>query len=525
MRSMLALLLTSSLAAQAMGQDPLSSQAPPPTYPVADRLARLSAGFGALDRLFRDFAEQGQVPGIGYGVIVDGKLVHLGTHGVRDVGRKAPVDTSSVFRIASMTKSFTALAILQLRDAGRLSLDDPAERFVPELRALRYPTSDAPRITIRQLLTHSEGFPEDNPWGDQQLAATDRQMSAMMRRGIPFSTVPGTAYEYSNYGFAILGRIIANVSGVPYPRYIQRRILGPLGMRVTTLEAASVPSSRLALGYRRQDDRWVEEPQLPDGSFGPMGGMLTSIGDLGRYVAFLLDAWPARDGADSGPVRRASVREMQQIWRYNGATVGRDSTGAATLSAGGYGYGLGIRETCRFGAVVSHSGGLPGFGSQMRWLPDYGVGLVALGNLTYTGWGPVLDQALAALAATGGLVPRQPSPAPVLLTRRDQVTRLVATWNDALADSLAAMNLYLDEPKPRRQAALARLREQVGGNCRNEGPFLAANALRGQWKIRCDRGDLAVAITLAPIEPATVQQLDIRPSPRDEVLAPDPTCR
>lgn len=169
------------------------------------------------------------MPGIGYGVIVDGKLVHLGTHGVRDVGRKAPVDTSSVFRIASMTKSFTALAILQLRDAGRLSLDDPAERFVPELRALRYPTSDAPRITIRQLLTHSEGFPEDNPWGDQQLAATDRQMSAMMRRGIPFSTVPGTAYEYSNYGFAILGRIIANVSGVPYPRYIQRRILGLSG--------------------------------------------------------------------------------------------------------------------------------------------------------------------------------------------------------------------------------------------------------------------------------------------------------
>ena len=78
-----------------------------------------------------------------------------------------------MFRIASMTKSFTAMAILKLRDEGKLSLDDPAERYVPELKALKYPTTDSPRITIRHLLSHAEGFPEDNPWGDQQLAATE----------------------------------------------------------------------------------------------------------------------------------------------------------------------------------------------------------------------------------------------------------------------------------------------------------------------------------------------------------------
>jgi CubicO group peptidase (beta-lactamase class C family) len=514
--------MTSSVAAQSAR---LSSHAPPPRFTDPDRLAKLTSAFGAIDQLMARFAEQRKVPGLGYGIIVDGKLVHLGTHGYRDLAAKARVDTASVFRIASMTKSFTALAILQLRDEGKLSLEDPAERHVPELRQLRYPTDDSPRITIRHLLSHSEGFPEDNPWGDQQLAATDAEMTAMMRAGIPFSTAPGTAYEYSNYGFAILGRIVANVSGVPYPRYVAERILAPLGMGVTTLEAAAVPAHRLAHGYRRQDDQWVEEPQLPDGAFGPMGGMLTSIGDLGRYVAFLLDAWPARDGPDRGPVRRASVREMQQVTRYSGASASRDSTGAVALSAGGYGYGLGIRQTCRFGMVVSHSGGLPGFGSQMRWLPDYGVGIVALGNLTYTGWGGTLDQAFALLAGTGGLTPRQPSPAPVLLERRDQVTRLVDSWNDALADSLAAMNLYLDEPKSRRRAALARLRDTVSGGCRNEGPFLAANALRGQWRIRCDRGDLAVAITLAPTEPAQVQYLDVRPIGRDASLEPDATCR
>ena len=83
---------------------------------------------------------------------------------------QAPVTPDSVFRIASMTKSFTAAAILSLRDAGKLSLDDAAETYVPELKGLAYPTSDSPRLTIRHLLSHATGFPEDNPWGDQQLA-------------------------------------------------------------------------------------------------------------------------------------------------------------------------------------------------------------------------------------------------------------------------------------------------------------------------------------------------------------------
>lgn len=502
-----------------------SSIAPPARFADPNRLAKLSSAFPAIDRLMRDFAARSHVPGIAWGIIVDGQVVHLGTNGLREVATRAPVESSTVFRIASMTKSFTALAILQLRDAGRLSLDDPAERYIPELRTLRYPTTDSPRITIRHLLSHSEGFPEDNPWGDQQLSATDAQMGAMMRQGIPFSTAPGTAYEYSNFGFAILGRIVARVSGMPYARYVQERILKPLGMTVTTLQAASVPAARLAHGYRRQDDAWLEEAQLPDGSFGAMGGMLTSIHDLGRWVALMLDAWPARSEPERGPVRRASVREMQQVWRYNGASAVRTANGSVALSAGGYGYGLGVRQTCLFGVSVAHSGGLPGFGSQMRWLPEHGVGIVALGNLTYTGWGGVIEEALATLAATGALQPREPQPAPVLLARREQVTRLVTAWADPLADSLAAMNLYLDESRPRRRAALEALRQKAGDGCRNEGPFVVENALRGRWRMRCRDGDLRVSITLAPTEPAGVQFLEVVPIGREESLAPPPACR
>ena len=489
-----------------------------------ERLARLRTAYPAIDRLMREFARRSRVPGAAWGIVVDGQLAHAGTAGARALAPRSPVDTGTVFRIASMTKSFTAAAVLQLRDEGRLSLDAPAERYVPELAGLRYPTSDAPKITIRHLLSHSAGFPEDNPWGDRQLAITDEQMSRLMREGISLSTAPGTAYEYSNYGFAILGRIVTRVSGQPYERYITERVLRPLGMHVTTLESSEVSPERLAHGYRWQDGEWLEEPQLPDGAFGPMGGMLSSLGDLTKWVGFMLDAWPPREGADSAPLRRASRREMQQVARYSGASVGRDSSGAATLSAGGYGYGLRVQQNCRFRTIVSHTGGLPGFGSLMRWLPEHGVGIVALGNLTYTRWTPIADSALALLAATGGMVARTPRPAPLLLQRQVQITRLIERWDPALADSIAAVNLYLDESKERRRTAIERVRRGAGGACRRTGPIVAENALRGSWRLRCRDGDLRVAITLAPTVPAGVQFLEVRPMAREESLDPSPAC-
>ena len=366
--------------------------APPPSFTNPDRREQLAAAFPEIDGQVRAFLVREKVPGAAWGIVIDGKLVHVGVEGLRDVALQAPVQRDTVFRIASMTKSFTAMAILQLRDAGKLSLDDPVEKHLPELRSLAYPTTDAPRITLRHLLTMSAGFPEDNPWGDQQLAISESQFDDLLREGIAFSNSPGVAYEYSNYGYAILGRVVSRVSGVGYREYVRRQILEPLGMRSTTLEPSEVPSDQLALGYRREDDTWKLEPQLADGAFGSMGGMLTSLEDLSRYVGVFLDAWPARDGTSRVPLSRSSLREMQQLWRARPATVMRETTGALQLTSAGYGYGLRISQTCDFGHVVAHSGGLPGFGSQMRWLPEYGVGLIAFGNRTYTGWGAVGEE-------------------------------------------------------------------------------------------------------------------------------------
>jgi CubicO group peptidase (beta-lactamase class C family) len=486
----------------------------PETQGAADRRPRLAAAFGEIDRVFTEFAKTAHVPGAAWGVIIDGELAHSGAAGVRDIATQAPVDADTVFRIASMTKSFTAMAILKLRDEGKLSLDDVAERFVPELKNLTYPTTDSPRLTIRHLLTHSEGFPEDNPWGDQQLSRTEEDLSRMLRDGIPFSTAPGTAYEYSNYGFAILGRVVTRASGVAYEDYVTSSILQPLGMTSTTLHPSRVPRGRLAVGYRWEDERWKEEPALPHGSFGAMGGMLTSIRDLSRYVSALLNAWPPRDGAETGPVRRASLREMQQPWRPASMRVVLDKSNiAAHLTAASYGYGLRITQTCDLRAMVSHGGGLPGYGSTMQWLPDYGVGIIAFGSLTYTGWSGVAGEALSRLMKTGALQPRGVTPSKALVDAHDLVSKLVAQWDDQLADRIAAGNLFLDRSKDRRRKDIEDLRAKVGA-CSLPNSFdYVENALRGRWTMSCERGKLEVSITLAPTMPPTVQYLQVRPAP------------
>jgi len=486
--------------------------------------ARLAAAFAEIDRLVQSFMAETHVPGAAWGIIVDGELAHAGAFGERDLAAKAPVGAETVFRIASMTKSFTAMSILRLRDEGKLSLDDPAERYVPEMKGLVYPTSDSPRITIRHLLSHAEGFPEDNPWGDRHLADSEEALSQMLRGGIPFSNAPGLAYEYSNYGFAILGRIVANVSKMKYGDYVAANILKPLGMTATTLEAAEVPADRLAHGYRWEDARWKDEPLLSNGSFGSMGGMLTSVRDLSRYVGVFLSAFPPHDGPETAPIRRSSLREMQQLWRPGVATAIKDpASGAIQLNASGYGFGLRISQDCSYRHIVAHGGGLPGFGSVMTWLPDYGVGFIAFGNLTYTSWGRVAAPVFDVLVKTGGLEPRRPRPSPALTEARDGVSKLIARWDDRAADGLAADNLFLNRTKDRRRAEIDALRAEVGACTPGTGFDEVENALRGQWTLNCERGKLQVRITLAPTMPPKVQYLDVRPAPASPAQAA--TCR
>ncbi|MCU1260317.1 MAG: hypothetical protein JWO80_3202 [Bryobacterales bacterium] len=495
---------------------------PPARFTDPQRLQKLESALPEVDQIFRRFADDKKIPGMAWGVVIDGRLAHVSSAGVRDRAAGATVDANTVFRIASMTKSFTALAILKLRDEGKLSLEDPVSKWIPEFARMELPTRDTAPLRIRQLLSHSAGFPEDNPWGDQQLAASDADLTKWLKLGIPFSTPPDTRYEYSNYAFGLLGRVVTRASGMPYDKYVQREILEKLHMDGSTFEFSSVPASTRAVGYRLQPDgTYLEEAPLPHGAFGSMGGLLTTATDLGKYVAFQLSAWPPRDDAEAGPVRRASVREMNHLWRPANLTV-RRADGKIQANASGYGFGLRISSDCRFEQIVGHGGGLPGFGSYMLWLPDYGVGLFAMANLTYAGPAEPINQALDIFLKSGGLQRRELPASPILTQTRDHIVKLWKAWDDSEAKQIAAVNLFLDAPAAQRREEIRKLKEDVG-ECSAAGPVIAENWLRGQFNMTCQKGNVGVFFTMAPTRPPAVQHLVFRKVAGDGVRLSAPT--
>jgi CubicO group peptidase (beta-lactamase class C family) len=467
---------------------------PPPRFTDPDRVKKLESAMPEIDQIFREFATRTKVPGLVWGVVIDGRLAHVASFG--------PVSADTAFRIASMTKSFTALAILKLRDEGKLSLEDPVSKWIPEFTRMELPTRDTPPLRLRQLMSHSAGFPEDNPWGDQQLSVTDAKLDEWLRKGIPFSTPPGTRYEYSNYAFGLLGRVVTKASGMPYEKYMRQEILAKLHMDASTYEFSQVPAERRAKGYRlKPDGAYSEEPPLPHGVFGAMGGLLTTANDLGKYVAFHLSAWPPRDDAETGPVRRASVREMAHLWTPSNLAVSR--TGA---SESGYGFGLRVSTDCRFEHIVAHGGGLPGFGSYMAWLPDYGVGMFAMATLTYSGPAEPISKSWDVMLRTGGLKERELPPSPALIGAREHIWNLWKKWDDVEAKQIASMNLFLDAPIPQRQAEMKKLKDEVG-QCQTAGPLRAENWLRGQFNLTCAKGTVGVFFSMSPTQPPAVEHL------------------
>ena len=471
--------------------------------------ARIAQAIPDIDRLFADFQVDSHAPGLVYGIVADGRLVHVKGLGVQDLVNRRPVTPDSLFRIASMTKAFTALSILKLREEGRLSLDDLAEAHIPEMRGWTYPTKDSPRIRIRDLLTHSAGLVDDNPWGDRQTPLPHAAFTKMLQRGVPFSSAPGGHYEYSNFGFALLGRIVANVTGQPYRHYVERTLLTPLGMASSGYEISEWPVERRAIGYRWEDGRWKGEPSMRDGAFGAMGGLQTSANDYARWVAFLLSAWPARNDADDGPVSRASVRMLGQGSNFTSVAQRYGASGpTACRQSLAYGFGMRVAQDCDLGLTLAHGGGYPGYGSHVMLMPDRGVGIFVFTNRTYNGGaGPAWDAAMA-LQKAGALVERVMSVSPLLADGYAAAGRIYAAGDAGAARDRLAMNFLMDNDLDSWRRKLSALKDEVGA-CRSGTPVKATGALSGTFTWVCDRGRVAGSILLAPTPDAQIQELKL----------------
>ncbi|OFW98650.1 MAG: hypothetical protein A3D94_07940 [Alphaproteobacteria bacterium RIFCSPHIGHO2_12_FULL_66_14] len=458
----------------------------------------MDAAFAAIDAACSAFAEEQQIPGLVAGIVRAGRLVHATTAGLADIEAARPVAAGTAFRIASMTKNMTALAILALRDQGKLALDAPLAQYVPQFAAVAPATRDSPPVSLRHLLTHVAGFVTDDPWGDRVLGMTPAELDALIATGKLFARPPGIAFEYSNLGYGMIGRAITNVSGMPYQAYIRRTIIEPLGMTRTTFDAIEASRGDYAWGYRLDDGAWSRERIEPDGEVGAMGGLATTAPDYARYIAFLLSAWPPRDDPESGPVRRSSVREMG-LWHAPPHADDPDRPSPP----GAYGYGLNNAADAELGRRLHHAGGLPGYGSHVLMIPDKGVGVFAFGNRTYAPMSRLTLQ-LATI-----LYPSLPKPkvatSPYLKRAVEAVVAAYVAGDIAAAQHALAVNFLLDMPARLRNAELASLKEKLGeGRLEKIEPV---HALAGSFMLACDRGRLKGTIVLSPDAEPGIQKL------------------
>ncbi len=460
--------------------------------------------FTEIDAAYAAFAQEQKIPGIAAGIVQDGRLVHVTATGFADVEGARKVAATTAFRIASMTKNMTALAILSLRDKGRLSLDEPLSQYVPQFASVAPATRDSPPVTVRHLLTHTAGFVTDDPWGDRVLGMTPAELDALMANGTLFARAPGLAFEYSNLGYGLAGRVLTNVSGEPYQSYILRTILEPLGMGRTTFDPFKAAQDDFAQPYRVDDGQWSRERLEPDGEIGAMGGLVTTVPDYARYVAFLLNAWPARDDPDSGPVRRASVRELG-LWHAPPFAIdGRPQTATA------YGDGLMNSLDPKLGRLLHHSGGFPGYGSHLVMLPDRGWGVFAFANKTYAPMSRITWRVCEMLLDAAPARPRG-TPSAALSRAVEAIVAAYAAGRIEVAAPVVAVNFLLDTPARFRDAELAGLKETLG-----EGRLEAiepAHALAGKFTLACEKGRLTGSVILSPDAVPGIQKLTLTADP------------
>jgi len=299
-------------------------------------------------------------------IVRDGRIVARANEGLQDREAGAPVTDDTIYHWASITKTFTGIAIMQLRDRGLLSLDDPVVKFVPELRLAHDPFGDISQVKIRHLMSHSAGFRAstwpwggDKPWHPFEPTSWEQIVAMMPYTDVQFA--PGSKYSYSNPGVIFLGRIIQLLSGDDYEVYVTKNILMPLGMQRTFFDRAPYFLRPFRSHSYVRDEAGLREAafDFDTGITVSNGGLNAPFGDMARYLAFLSGSGDsAVAGTYNTVLKRASLEEMwtPQIRASEGEGVnGTDSQAALSFFV----------EQWPSVQLVGHSGDQNGFISHL----------------------------------------------------------------------------------------------------------------------------------------------------------------
>jgi len=323
----------------------------PPARSLEEALAQLQRKADAI-------VASHKAPSVAMGIVQGARLIWFRGFGHRDVEGQMPLDENTAFRIGSITKTLTSVALLQLRDAGKLSLDDPLTKYVPEAAGVVNPGTEP--IRLRNLVTHTSGLgrevmPKEGPTQEALLAAL---------KGLPLEFEPGTSWSYSNYAMALAGLVVERASGEQYRLYMQRHVFDPLGMSSTAFDPAGLPPGSLAVGYEREGDGPYHPiaKQRDGGAMEPCGGVYSTVADLAKYAAFELGAWWNR----GSEVLSARSRIESQ------------TPTAMPLSAGPI---VGVNwfvSGSKIGRSIWHDGSIDGYRALLAFYPNRDMAVIVL---------------------------------------------------------------------------------------------------------------------------------------------------
>lgn len=352
-------------------------------FPIAAALAaspavaderEFRAALGAFQALHRAETQRADIAGSSFYFVRDGRVVAADHLGLQDADARVPVDADTIYHWASITKTMTGIAIMQLRDRGLLSLDDPIVRYVPELARVHNPFGDTGAITIRQLMSHSAGFRNGTwPWRDREWQPFEPPGWEQLEAMLPYTEVqfrPGTRYSYSNPGIVYLGQVIERLSGEDFEVYVDKNILRPLAMHASYFDRTPPHLLRhRARSYYIRDGRRTAAPfDVDTGVTVSNGGLNAPMTDMAKYVAFLIGD-PARQAAHDLVLRRSSIEEM---WRPQIAAGDDFSQGRmAPTTQSGLSFFVDSDGPVRF---VGHNGDQNGFRAYLSLCPDQRAG-------------------------------------------------------------------------------------------------------------------------------------------------------
>lgn len=315
-----------------------------------------------------------RIPGLAVGIVHKGKLVYQKGFGFADVESKITMSSETCFRIASISKTFTAIAIMQLVEQGKISLDDRIEKYLSWFKA-QTKDADSSKVTIRQVLSHTGGVFRDGDtphWQNGKFPNLVGLKKSISNKTVVFENL--TKFKYSNFGFALLGEIIKKVSGLDYDEYVTEHIIKKLDMKRTAPDFNKEHNDWLAKGYSRPIPNKEREafPHVKTNAYAPATGFLSNVSDLAKYLAAMSQKLKEGDIL----INKESKKEMARAhW----------ATGEKNES---YGLGLDIYEIEKR-KIVGHSGGFAGFITQISLDTQNDIGVITLTNTNDSSCGSI----------------------------------------------------------------------------------------------------------------------------------------